>query len=245
MMVRKVTVARTFDAPIITNDQSIERVLAAGLPVVFVFTGGAASPALKEAMNRLAREHAGQLLVVEVPAEDNPASASRYQIDRLPAAVAVRGGQVVSKAGGISATELDRHVAFLLGRGPRPVPTETVEAPSAQRSGRGAHPHVVTDATFEQDVLRSPQPVLVDFWAPWCGPCRIVAPVVEKLAQEMAGRLRVAKVNVDENPFTAQRYGIQGIPTMLIVKNGQVADRWVGALPERALRGRVAAALRN
>jgi thioredoxin 1 len=244
-VIRKVTVTRTFDAPIITNDQSIERVLAAGLPVAFIFMNGAASPALKESMNRLAREQAGRLLVVEVPAGDNPASVSRFQIDRLPAVVAVRGGRVVSKAGGISATELDRHVAFLLGKGPRPAPTEAAEAPSAQHGGGSAQPYVVTDATFEQDVLRSPQPVLVDFWAPWCGPCRIVAPVIEKLAQEMAGRLRVAKVNVDENPFTAQRFGIQGIPTMLIVKNGQVADRWVGALPEPALRGRVGAALRT
>jgi thioredoxin 1 len=222
---------RAFDAPIITGDQSIERVLAAGLPVVFAFLDEAASPALKETMNRLARENAGQLLVVEVPAGDNPASVRRYQVDRFPAAVTVRGGQVLAKAGGISGTDLERHAAFVLGKGPRPAPTEAARA--------------VTDATFEQEVLRSPQPVLVDFWAPWCGPCRIVAPVIEKLAQEMAGHLRVAKVNVDENPFSAQRYGVQGIPTMLMVKNGQVADRWVGALPEPALRGRVAAALRN
>ena len=236
---------RAFDAPIITNDQSIERVLAAGLPVALVFLNGAASPALQETMNRLARAHAGQLLVVEVPAGDNPASVRRYQIDRLPAVVAVRGGQALSKAGGISGTDLDSHVAFLLGKGPQPAQPEAAGAPSAHRTGGDAHPYVVTDATFEQDVLRSPQPVLVDFWAPWCGPCRIVAPVVEKLAQEMAGRLRVAKVDADENPFTVQRYGVQGIPTMLVVKNGQVADRWVGALPEPALRGRVAAALRD
>ena len=236
---------RAFDAPIITGDQSIERVLAAGLPVVFVFLDGAASPALKETMNRLAHENAGQLLVVEVPAGDNPASVRRYQVDRFPAAVTVRGGQVLAKAGGISGTDLERHVAFLLGKGPRPAPTDAAGAPSAQSAGGDWHPHAVTDATFEQEVLRSPQPVLVDFWAPWCGPCRIVAPVIEKLAQEMAGHLRVAKVNVDENPFSAQRYGVQGIPTMLVVKDGQVADRWVGALPEPALRGRVAAALRN
>jgi thioredoxin 1 len=241
----EVTVVRAFDTPIITGDQSIERVLAAGLPVVFVFLDEAASPALKEAMNRLAREQAGQLLVVEVPAKDNPASVRRYQISHLPAAVTVRRGQVLSKAGGISGADLDKHAAFLLGKGPQPAQPEAAGASSAQRPGGNAHPYVVTDATFEQDVLRSPQPVLVDFWAPWCGPCRIVAPVVEKLAQEMAGRLRVAKVNVDENPFSAQRYGVQGIPTMLVVKNGQVADRWVGALPEPALRGRVAAALRN
>jgi thioredoxin 1 len=236
---------KAFDAPIITGDQSIERVLAAGLPIVFVFLDEAAAPALKGAMNRLAREQAGQLLVVEVPAKDNPASTRRYQIERVPAVVTVRGGQVLSQAGGISGADLDRHAAFLLGKGPRPARPEAAEAPSAERRGGNGHPYVVTDATFEQDVLRSPQPVLVDFWAPWCGPCRIVAPVVEKLAQEMMGRLRVAKVNVDENPFTAQRYGVQGIPTMLMVKNGQVTDRWVGALPEPALRGRVAAALSN
>ncbi len=234
---------KVFDAPIITGDQSIERVLAAGLPVALVFMDGAAAPALKEAMNHLARKYAGQLLMVEVPAGDNPASMRRYQIDRVPAVVTVRGGQMLTKAGGVSAADLDKHVAFLLGKGPRPAQVEAAGVESAQRPGANGHPHVVTDATFEQDVLRSPQPVLVDFWAPWCGPCRIVAPVVEKLAQEMAGRLRVAEVNVDENPFTAQRYGVQGIPTMLMVKNGQVTDRWVGALPEPALRGRVAAAL--
>ena len=236
---------RAFDVPIITGDQSIERVLAAGLPVVFVFLDETASPALKETMNRLAREQAGQLLMVEVSARDNPASVRRYQIDRVPAVVTVSGGQVLSKAGGISGADLDKHVAFLLGKGLRPAQPEAAVPLSAQRPSENGHPHVVTDATFEQDVLRSPQPVLVDFWAPWCGPCRIVTPVVEKLAQEMAGHLRVAKVNVDENPFTAQQYGVQGIPTMLMVKNGQVTDRWVGALPEPALRGRVAAALGN
>jgi thioredoxin len=104
---------------------------------------------------------------------------------------------------------------------------------------------VVTDATFEQEVLRSSQPVLVDFWAPWCGPCHMVAPTLDKLAGEMAGRLRVVKLNVDENPITAQRYGVQSIPTMMVVKNGKIVDRWAGAFPENALRGRVAAWVRN
>jgi thioredoxin 1 len=94
----------------------------------------------------------------------------------------------------------------------------------------------VTDAAFENTVLQSTIPVIVDFWAPWCGPCKMVAPTLEKLAREYAGKLIVAKVNTDENPEWAGRYGVQGIPTMLFVVNGKIAHRQVGALPEGILR---------
>ncbi|MBN1438019.1 MAG: thioredoxin [Anaerolineales bacterium] len=94
----------------------------------------------------------------------------------------------------------------------------------------------VTDPAFEKTVLQSPMPVLVDFWAPWCLPCRMVAPALEKLAEVYAGRLVVAKVNTEENPEWAMRYGIQGIPTMLIFQGGQVVHQQVGALPYPYLR---------
>ncbi len=94
----------------------------------------------------------------------------------------------------------------------------------------------VTDAAFEQAVLKSNIPVIVDFWAPWCGPCKMVAPVLDKLAKEYAGKLVVAKVNTDENPEWAGKFGVQGIPTMLFVADGKVVHRQVGALPERMLR---------
>jgi len=93
----------------------------------------------------------------------------------------------------------------------------------------------VTDGTFQEEVLSFPGAVLVDCWAPWCGPCRMVAPILDHLASQYAGRLKVAKLNVDENSLTASKYGIQSIPTMLLFKNGNQVDRLVGALPREEI----------
>ncbi len=91
--------------------------------------------------------------------------------------------------------------------------------------------HQVSDASFDGDILKSEVPVLVDFWAPWCGPCRAVAPIVEDLASQYAGKIKVAKVNVDESADVAMKYQVTSIPTFILFKNGQVADRVLGALP--------------
>jgi len=93
----------------------------------------------------------------------------------------------------------------------------------------------VTDASFETDVLKSDVPVLIDFWAPWCGPCKAIAPVVEELAKEYAGRLKVVKMNVDDNPQTPSRYGVRGIPNLILFKGGKVSDQIVGAVPKAQL----------
>ncbi len=102
-----------------------------------------------------------------------------------------------------------------------------------------SHPVEVTDSTFLQEVLQSPLPVLVDFWAPWCGPCRMVAPVLEELSHEYAGRIKIAKLNTDQNRQTATRFHVQGIPTLLFVKNGEVIDQIVGATPKQELSRRI------
>jgi thioredoxin 1 len=93
----------------------------------------------------------------------------------------------------------------------------------------------VSDTTFDQEVLKSSVPVLIDFWAPWCGPCKAIAPVVEELAGAYNGRLKVVKMNVDDNPQTPSKYGVRGIPNLILFKGGNVADQIIGAAPKAHL----------
>ena len=104
-------------------------------------------------------------------------------------------------------------------------------------------PRPVTDASFAQEVERSPVPVLVDAWAPWCGPCHMIAPVIDQLAIELAGRVRVVKLNVDENPQTAARFDLRSIPTLLVLKDGREIDRLVGVQPKQEIARRLEKAI--
>jgi thioredoxin 2 len=125
------------------------------------------------------------------------------------------------------------------------VPTDRIQPRLAPVCGKCrrplpvGRPQPVTDESFGQDVERSPLPVLVDAWAPWCGPCRMIAPVIDELASELAGRVRVVKLNVDDNPRTAARFNLSSIPTLLVLRDGREIDRLVGVQPKQEIARRL------
>jgi thioredoxin 1 len=233
-----------YDTPINANDASFEQVvLQSPVPVVAVFWAKGEVPRqqLNDVLEQVASEYAGEALVVKLDVADVPRAQARYSVDTLPQFLFFRQGALIARARGLPTAEMLRPwMEYLLERGPKPATKKRrrkQELPNADR------PLVITDADFERVVLGASAPVLVDFWAVWCGPCRMVAPTVEQLASEFVGRALMAKLDVDANPVTAQRYGVRSIPTLIYFRNGQEVDRVLGAQPAHVLRQKLEALL--
>ncbi len=261
--------AAVLDTPIHTSAQNLDRVLKTERPMLIAFATPNCEPcrSLESTLREMAKEFAGRALVVRVD-DSNEGNLTRFRLTRVPTLVYWKEGKEIARVeGAVDAGTVRNYFTFLLGAGSRPAPTSGPStslsgAPAASTTTRpsttgrpspgsaggysgstttatNGGPVVVTDSTFSRDVLQSPLPVLVDFWAPWCGPCRIISPVVEELGRQYAGKLRVAKVNTDENPLHAGQLGIMGIPTLIFFKNGREVDRVVGVVPKATLTARV------
>ncbi|MDQ4076288.1 MAG: thioredoxin [Chloroflexota bacterium] len=228
------------DTPLTVNDQTFERwVLQSEQPVAVLFCTPkfAKCQQIQPMWRQLAKEYGDRLRVVQVTVDENRKWARHYNVTALPATLWLRDGEVKQRAEGLpDEVELrERAEALLANREPR-----LPEKPKAPDYNSADGPVKLTDATFA-DALKVDRPVLVDFWAEWCGPCHMIAPAIEQLAKEMGDRALIAKLNIDENPRTAQQFNVMSIPTLLIFKNGRVADTIVGAQPGPVIRQRLMA----
>ena len=222
-----------------TNQQSIDRVLAAGLPVMLAFwrSTDANLRQTESVLDKLAAAHAGKALIARVNLGDEAGLAARFGVGATPAYGFVKAGKVDAMANSALAEgDLGAWLAYLVGTGPKPQLAEPA------KSAGGDKPLTLTDRNFNE-MIAGNQPVLVDFWAPWCGPCRMVAPTIEEMAKEFAGRAVVGKLNVDDNPQTSQFYRIMSIPTLGIFKQGKLIDQMVGVQPASVIKQRLQKAL--
>lgn len=219
------------DTPITANDNTVSNILGQKKPTILVFHKGMDKP-LEDAMRSVAKKNSGDLLLVKLAVDDADLTYAKYGSPALPALVtlehAFTGPKVKSEAEGIRPKDLRAHVDHLLSG--KPLPQEKKANQNSDKNAKKAQgARQVTNASFQREVLKSKQPVLVDFWAPWCGPCQSIAPMIDKLADEYAGRVKIVKVNTDENRKLAQTYQIQSIPTTILFEDGKPSQRIVGA----------------
>jgi thioredoxin 1 len=209
----------------------VSDVLSETNPVILMLThGGTLNVDLTKALD--AAEKSG-MAVVKVNVDEQPEFAEQFEVGKHPVLVVVHNGEVISRRSrpwGTDAQEIVNQARKLvtansLAPKKEEVPAEVLSAPIA-----------VTDKDFAEQVLKSDLPVIVDFWADWCGPCKMVAPILDKLAKEFAGKVKVAKVDVDRNPMLSQQFRITSIPTMMFVKGGKILGQSAGAAPESAIR---------
>jgi thioredoxin len=212
----------------------LQDVLASQEPVIMMLNRGESLAA--DVRKALESAQASGLKVVKVNIEQQPDFASTFDVGKYPVLMVWHCGDVVSRKSRPWGTDAVELVGVAQKLQPAPAAGATPKPAAPPKAEVASKPIEVTDKTFMEKVINSPIPVIVDFWADWCGPCKMVAPIFDKLAAEFAGRVLVAKVDVDANPMLSQQFRISSIPTMMFVKNGKIVGQSAGAAPEAAIR---------
>ncbi len=225
------------NTPINTDDDNLKQILRQNLPVALYLYNSNEKPdkPVDDAVSRMAKKYAGEMLIARIDAAANPKTYNQYNSPTTPAIItltrALLGKKIKSQGIAVRPADVRAHVEYLLDKGPNPAQQAEAQAAPTNGASHGKTAVHVSDSSFKKAVLRSDVPVLVDFWAPWCAPCRTIAPFIDKMADEFAGQVKVVKLNVDENPRTAQQFSVQSIPTVIVFRNGAVLERRVGANP--------------
>ena len=227
-------------APVTLTDETLDSVLMNDKPVMLLITSGEGVRGDFVTAFRKAAEEAGDITFVQVDPTLSPKAAEQFGAGSKPLLIGWYCGETVVRRSRPWGTDVPLALEQMRSKIAEMNPAAAEEAAAAQdesaKKAASDTPVTVTDQTFRKEVIDYHLPVVVDFWAEWCGPCRMVAPILDKLAKEFAGQIRIAKVNVDENPGLSASFNIQSIPTLMMVKNQTIVFSQPGALPETALR---------
>jgi thioredoxin 1 len=225
-----------------TDDRGLKKILGQKLPALVVLYDGdeKKDKPLIDALKREAKRHSDDCLIIRVDVSENPQTLAKYDHPELPALITLTpaffGRKTKSRAEEVRPSDVRNHLAHLLQD--KPLPQDKPKR-SEQSTGVTVQPIAVSDRNFRKVVLKSKQPVLVDFWAAWCGPCQTIAPFVEQLADKYKGQIKVAKLDTENNQRVPAEYQIQSIPTFIIFEGGQPVGRITGASPG-AIEGMIA-----
>lgn len=224
---------------ITATDDTLRDVYSNSLVVIYLHEGENAAVPTTHAFRKLAKKHSDAIAFASVDATANPTTAAKYQHLKLPAVVTMEkklfGMREKSQGEDVRPADARAHVAFLLGEGEDPAAVAARKMEKSQQKALDEATKDVSAKSFKREVLKSKIPVMVDFWAPWCGPCQQVSPMVEAIGRDYAGKLRVVKVNVDDNPKLSKQYNIMSIPTLMVFSDGDLVERTQGAQPRRVV----------